>query len=107
MHSSPDDMYQAIMARYYADGAEVSLRRISEQMAELRASTELAVARWKRSEAIRKAAIDQICDQGLLIEELETHISTLRAALIEIRQVANAPGDDIRAIVDSVLSDRQ
>ena len=36
MHTTPDDIYQAIMARWYADGAEVSLRRISEQMAELR-----------------------------------------------------------------------
>ncbi len=43
MHMTPDDMYQAIMARWYADGAEVSLRRISEQMADLLAALEQSV----------------------------------------------------------------
>lgn len=76
------------------------IETLQQEVAELRASAELATTRWKRSEAVRRAAIDSACELGLLIEKHESYTSTLRAAIVEIRQVS---GDDIRAICDRVL----
>jgi chromosome segregation ATPase len=55
-----------------------------QEIAELRASAGMAIERWKRSEAVRSAAMNQLYDQGLLIEELEMYISALRAACREL-----------------------
>ena len=43
MHDTATAIHARMMARYYADGAEASLRRISEQMADLLAACEQAV----------------------------------------------------------------
>mgnify|MGYP001590490559 CR=1 FL=1 len=74
MHTTPDDIYQAIMARYYTDGAEVSLYRISEQMAALLTACEAwdqgfvdgeefdadQLLAWvNRNRAMARAAIDK------------------------------------------------
>jgi hypothetical protein len=48
-----------------------------QEIAELRASAGMAVDRWRRSEAIRKAAIDQAITQGETIAALERQLAEL------------------------------
>jgi len=56
-------------------------------------------------EEMRELGMSVAADEAGQVEKRSflDRIAQLQAALVEIRQVANAPGDDIRAIVDEVM----
>ena len=82
----------------YMEQRVANLERIiaeqATEIATLRASAEIAVGRWRRSEAIRKAAIDQACDQSLYIEELEQELTNLDPAGWLVRLERGRAGSD-------------
>jgi hypothetical protein len=61
----------AAMVPSVADAAFIALARdMAQECEELRASADLAVTRWRRSEAIRSAAVDQVMELRAAIDAL-------------------------------------